>query len=54
MLMPQMCSGNIVVVNRGAVSSDYLHPSRIALRVDDDLDAFFKEVDAILTEKKKR
>ena len=53
-LLPQMCSGSIVVVNRGEVSSDYLHPSRIALRVDDDLDAFFKEVDAILTEKKKR
>ena len=51
-LLPQMCSGSIVVVNRGEVSSDYLPPSRIALRVDDDLDAFFKEVDAILKEKK--
>ena len=53
-LLPQMCSGSIVVVNRGEVSSDYLPPSRIALRVDDDLDAFFKEVDTILIEKKKR
>ncbi|MBP5212729.1 MAG: RNA polymerase subunit sigma [Pyramidobacter sp.] len=50
-LLPQMCNGSIVVVNRGEVSSDYLSPSRITLRVDDDLDAFFKEVDAIMCKK---
>ena len=50
-LLPQMCRGKIVVVNRGKVSSDYLSPSRITLRVDDDLDAFFKEVDAIMCKK---
>ncbi len=46
--LPQLCRGNIVVVNRGEISPDYLHPSRISLRVDDDIDTFFKEVSAIL------
>lgn len=46
--LPQLCSGNIVVVNRGEVAPIYLPPSRITLRVDADLDTFFKEVSAIM------
>ncbi len=49
--LPQMCRGNIVVVNRGEVSADYLPPSRISLRVDADIDTFFKEVAEILEQK---
>ena len=41
---PGMCEGTIVVVNRGSVSTSYLPASRVSLRVDADLDAFFKEV----------
>lgn len=46
--LPQLCRGKIVVVNRGEVSADYLPPSRITLRVDADLDAFFRALEAEL------
>ena len=50
--LPQLCRGKIVVVNRGEVSADYLPPSRITLRVDADLDAFFRAVEATLAEQR--
>ena len=46
--LPRLCRGKIVVVNRGEVAADYLPPSRITLRVDADLDAFFRAVEAEL------
>ena len=47
-LLPQMCSGKIVVVNKGAVSTSYLPRERVTLRVEEDLDTFFKKVSAVL------
>ena len=47
-LLPQMCKGSIVIVNRGEVSTDYLPSSRVTLRVDADLDTFFREVEKAL------
>ena len=47
-LLPQMCEGRIVVVNKGPVSSAYLPATRIFLRVSADLDQFFEEVSRLL------
>lgn len=47
-LLPQMCRGKIVVVNKGAVSPYYLPADRIALRVEEDLDTFFKQVSELI------
>ncbi len=46
--LPRLCTGNIVVVNKGPVSTECLPLSRVALRVDAPLDDFFREVDAAL------
>lgn len=50
--LPRLCEGKIVVVNRGEVAAEYLPPSRVALRVDADLDSFFKEVGTALEAEK--
>ncbi len=47
-LLPGLCRGAIVVVNRGAVAEGYLPARRIALRVDADLDQFFQAVASAL------
>lgn len=44
-MLPGLCRGNIVVVNRGPVSEQALPTRGIALRVDADLDQFFQLVD---------
>ncbi|MCF4151996.1 Sir2 family NAD-dependent protein deacetylase [Dethiosulfovibrio sp. F2B] len=41
-LLPSCCTGRIVVVNKGEVSGAYLPPDRIDLRVEGDLDEFFR------------
>lgn len=46
--LPRLCSGKIVVVNRGEVAMENLPQERVALRVDDDLDTFFREVSAAM------
>lgn len=45
-LLPAYAGKDIVVVNRGPLSFDYLPKRRISLLVEEDIDAFFKEVDA--------
>ena len=47
-LLPQLCRGKVIVVNKGSVSHYYLPPERIALRVEQDLDTFFKAVAELL------
>ena len=44
-LLPALCPGTLVVVNQGEVSSAYLPPRRVALRVEEDLDDFFRSVE---------
>jgi len=44
-MLPALSSGKIVVVTMGEISSGYLPEHRIDLRVDRDLDDFFREVD---------
>jgi len=39
--LPSLCSGSIVVVNRGEISRTYLPSSRVALHVEEDIDTFF-------------
>jgi len=43
-MIPSATSGEIVVVNKGEVSEFYLPSSRVALRVDADIDEFFRSV----------
>jgi NAD-dependent deacetylase len=43
-MIPARCPGTIVVVSKGEVSPAYLPPRRISLRVDEDLDEFFRTV----------
>lgn len=47
-LLPAYARGNIIVVNRGALSFDYLPKRRISLLAEEDIDTFFKAVDAHL------
>lgn len=44
-LLPAYAGKDIVVVNRGHLSFDYLPKKRISLLVEEDIDAFFKAVD---------
>lgn len=44
-LLPAYAERDIVVVNRGSLSFDYLPKRRISLLVEEDIDAFFKAVD---------
>jgi NAD-dependent deacetylase len=46
--LPRMCPGRIIVVNRGEVAEENLPMNRVALRVDADLDMFFREVAAAM------
>lgn len=39
--LPALCKGNIVVVNKGSVCTDYLPAGRITMNVSADLDHFF-------------
>lgn len=43
-MIPSATSGEIIVVNKGEVSEFYLPSSRVALRVDADIDEFFRSV----------
>lgn len=43
-MIPSATSGEIVVVNKGEVSEFYLPSSRVTLRVDADIDAFFRSM----------
>ncbi len=43
-LLPGLCKGNVVVVNQGDFSASYLDPKKISLRVNADLDSFFRGV----------
>jgi NAD-dependent deacetylase len=45
-MLPSLTGGKIVVVNRGEVSPTFLPPQRITLFADEDLDTFFKAVNA--------
>lgn len=47
-LLPSMCEGTIVVVNKGEFSHSYLRPERISIRAEEDIDGFFREVGALL------
>jgi len=44
-LLPAYAGKDLVVVNRGPLSFDYLPKKRISLLVEEDIDAFFKAVD---------
>ncbi|HOX43848.1 MAG TPA: Sir2 family NAD-dependent protein deacetylase [Myxococcota bacterium] len=47
-VLPALCPGRIVVVNRGELSHAFLPPERIALLVEEDIDTFFDAVRAAL------
>ncbi len=42
--LPALSQGALIVVNRGPFSTSYLHSEAITIRVDMDLDAFFRQV----------
>ena len=44
--LPSLCTGNIVVVNKGEISRTWLPSSRVALHVEEDIDAFFQSLAA--------
>ncbi len=44
-MLPALSPGKIAVVSMGEISSGYLPAERIDIRVDRDIDDFFKEVD---------
>ena len=48
-LLPSMCQGTIVVVNKGEFCRSYLRPERISIFAEEDIDAFFREVSALLS-----
>lgn len=43
-LLPGMCRGKLVIVNKGEISLSYLDGTRIDLFVEEDIDSFFKAV----------
>lgn len=43
-MLPSMCRGRIVVVNKGDLSRSYLSRDRIDLLAEEDIDQFFREV----------
>jgi len=43
--LPSMCPGKIVVVNKGDISYAYLHPQKIFIHAEWDIDDFFKAVE---------
>jgi NAD-dependent deacetylase len=47
-LLPSMCRGEIVIVNRGEISYSYLSENKISLIVEEDIDNFFSEVNRYL------
>lgn len=47
-LLPSLCRGKIVVVNKGELSPTYLARDRIDLYAEEDIDAFFTLVDEAL------
>lgn len=47
-MLPSMTSGDIIVVNKGELSSAYLSPQRISIYAEEDIDSFFKDVDTHL------
>jgi len=47
-LLPGMCRGKVIVVNKGEISFSYLDKNRIDLFVEEDIDSFFMEVDGYL------
>ncbi|PIE53769.1 MAG: RNA polymerase subunit sigma [Dethiosulfovibrio peptidovorans] len=47
-ILPSLCKGSIIVVNKGYVSPAYLAPDRIDIRIDGDLDEFFQELNTEL------
>lgn len=51
-LLPALCPGKIVVVNKGEFSHSALPPSRITLFAEEALDPFFREVAACLEARK--
>ncbi len=42
--LPSLCPGHIVIVNKGEISRTWLPSSRVALHVEEDIDAFFRPV----------
>ena len=47
-LLPGMCRGKVIVVNKGEISFSYLDKNRIDIFVEEDIDSFFMEVDGYL------
>lgn len=47
-LLPSMCPGEIVVVNKGEFCHSYLRADRISIRAEEDIDCFFREVSSLL------
>jgi NAD-dependent deacetylase len=45
-LLPALSPGKIVVVNRGEIAHHYLPRDRIDLFAEEDIDTFFKAVEA--------
>ncbi|HBG14920.1 MAG TPA: RNA polymerase subunit sigma, partial [Synergistaceae bacterium] len=45
-LLPALSPGKIVVVNRGEIAHHYLPQDRIDLFAEEDIDTFFKAVEA--------
>lgn len=47
--LPSMCSGKIVVINKGEISHDYLSPGRIFIHGKYDIDEFFNALEVELS-----
>ncbi|MBN1333421.1 MAG: Sir2 family NAD-dependent protein deacetylase [Synergistales bacterium] len=47
-LLPSMCHGKIVIVNKGEISLSYLPRERLALHIEEDIDEFFETVNSYL------
>ncbi|HPI98907.1 MAG TPA: Sir2 family NAD-dependent protein deacetylase [Synergistales bacterium] len=47
-LLPSMCRGKIIIVNKGEISLSYLPEERITLHIEEDIDAFFMELNSYL------
>ena len=49
-LLPSMCKGSIVVINKGEISYTYLPEENIDMMIEEDIDSFFTEVDKYISQ----